>query len=152
MAVSETRAEVTRRLRAPPERIFAAFASADLVARWLSPSPDIVLEVLAYDFRVRGRYRFAYRIPGGAVMHVHGDFREIAPPRQLTFSWVIEPPDEHAGIDSDVRVSLAAVPGGCVLTIVHERLDRPAAVERHSAGWMGALDRLEVLLQTRTAG
>jgi uncharacterized protein YndB with AHSA1/START domain len=85
-------------------------------------------------------------------MHVHGNFRQIEPPRQLIFSWVIEPPDEHAGVDSEVRVSLAAVAGGSALTIVHERLDRPGAVERHSAGWLGALDRLEVLLQTRTDG
>jgi uncharacterized protein YndB with AHSA1/START domain len=83
-------------------------------------------------------------------MHVNGTFREIEPPRQLIFSWVIEPPDEHAGIDSEVRVSLTPVAGGCALTIVHERLERPGAVERHSAGWMGALDRLEFLLQTRT--
>jgi len=148
MMPSEARAEVSRRLRVPPERVFAAFSSATMVARWLSPSPDITLEVLAYDFRVRGAYRFAYRIPGGAVMHVHGDFRKIEPPRQIIFSWVIEPPDEHAGVDSEVRISLASVAEGCALSIVHERLDRPGAVERHRSGWMGALDRLEFLLET----
>jgi uncharacterized protein YndB with AHSA1/START domain len=146
MAIPENRAEVTRRLSAPPERIFAAFASSDLVARWLSPSPDIALEVVTYDFRVNGRYRFAYLVPTGQVMHVHGSFQEIVPPRHLVFSWIIEPPDEHAGIDSEVRVSIAAVPGGAILTIVHERLDQPGAVERHAAGWVGALDRLESLL------
>lgn len=150
MMVSETSAEVTRHLGVPPERVFAAFASADRVARWLSPSAEISLEVLSYDFRVRGAYRFAYRIPGGAVMHVRGAFREIEPPWRLIFSWVIEPPDEHAGIESEVRVSLAPVAGGCVLTIVHERLDRPGAAERHRAGWKGALDRLDLLLRTGT--
>jgi uncharacterized protein YndB with AHSA1/START domain len=142
------RAQVTRGMSAPPERIFAAFASPDLVARWLSPSPDITLEVLAYDFRVAGRYRFAYRIPTGQTMHVHGSFLEIVPPGRLIFSWVIEPPDEHAGIDSEVRVSIAAARGGgAILTIVHERLDGAGAVDRHTAGWIGALDRLELLLR-----
>jgi uncharacterized protein YndB with AHSA1/START domain len=144
--MNHTRAEVVRQLNVPPERVFAAFASADLVSRWLSPSPDVVLQVLSYDFRVRGRYRFAYHVPPSEIMHVHGSFHEIVPPRHLVFSWIIEPPDEHAGIDSEVRVSVAAVPTGSILTIVHERLDRPGAVERHTAGWIGALDRLESLL------
>ena len=144
--------EVTRRLSAPPEHIFAAFASADLVARWLSPSPDIALEVLAYDFRTHGHYRFAYHLPTGQIMHVNGCFREIVPPARLTFSWVIEPPDEHAGIDSEVRVCIAEAPGGAVLTIKHERLDLPDAVERHTAGWVGALDRLDSLLRGGVAG
>jgi uncharacterized protein YndB with AHSA1/START domain len=148
MAVPESRAQVTRRLAAAPERIFAAFASADLVARWLSPSPEIALSVLSYDFRLQGRYRFAYHIPTGEIMHVHGSFIDIMPPRALVFSWIIEPPDEHAGLDSEVRVSIAAVPGGSALTIVHERLDRPGAAARHAAGWLGALERLESLLHT----
>jgi uncharacterized protein YndB with AHSA1/START domain len=152
MTMSDTRAEVTRRFGVPPERVFGAFASADLVARWLSPSADIPLHVLEYDFRVHGAYRFAYHVSGGAVMHVHGTFREVQPPSRLIFSWIIESPDEHAGIDSEVRVSLSPVAGGCALTIVHERLDRPDAVERHTAGWMGALNRLEFLLRARTEG
>ncbi|MBS0418073.1 MAG: SRPBCC domain-containing protein [Proteobacteria bacterium] len=145
---SDTHAEITRRLSVPPERVFAAFASAKLVARWLSPSPDIMLQVLVYDFHLHGRYRFAYHVPGGQVMHVHGSFREIVPPTQLTFSWIIEPPDEHAGIDSEVRVSIAAMSGGSTLTIVHERLDQHGAAQRHAEGWKGALDRLESLVRT----
>jgi uncharacterized protein YndB with AHSA1/START domain len=148
MPTRETQAEDIRRLVAPPERIFAAFASSDLVARWLSPSPDIELQVIAYDFRVHGGYRFAYHVPTGRVMHVHGSFLEIVAPRVLVFSWIIEPPDEHAGLDSTVRVSIAGTPEGSVLTIVHERLDQPGAAERHAAGWLGALDRLESLLGT----
>jgi uncharacterized protein YndB with AHSA1/START domain len=80
-------------------------------------------------------------------MHVHGSFLEIVPPRVLVFSWIIEPPDEHAGIESEVRVSIAGVFGGSVLTIVHGRLDQPGAAERHTAGWLGALDRLESALR-----
>jgi len=147
MPTGETQARVTRHVSAPPERIFSAFASAELVARWLSPSPDIALQILAYDFQVHGRYRFAYHVPTGQIMYVHGSFLEIVPPRALVFSWIIEPPDEHAGIDSEVRVSISGVREGSVLTIVHVRLDQPGAAERHAVGWLGALDRLDSILR-----
>jgi len=142
MTPAETRVEISRVLAVPRERIFAAFASAERVARWLTPSPEISLKVLSYDFRERGTYRFEYHVPDGQVMRVHGMFIELVPPARIVFSWIIEPPDEHAGVDSTVRVSIAAAPGGASLTIEHERLDRPGAAERHAAGWAGAFDQL----------
>ena len=60
------RAEVRRQLLAPPQRVFAAFSSAEIAARWLTPSPDVRLSVLELDFRERGRYRFAYDTEGWA--------------------------------------------------------------------------------------
>src|SRR5262245_56982625 len=75
-------AELRRRLGAPPELVFAAFADPALVRRWLTPSPDVRLDVLSFDFRVGGGYRFAYHVPGGAIMHVNGVFRTIERPSQ----------------------------------------------------------------------
>lgn len=142
-------AEVRRRFDAPPEAVFAAFADAGLVARWLRPAPEIRLAVLDFDFRVGGAYRFAYHLPDGAVMTVGGNFRAIRPPYELSFSWIIEPPDEHAGIVSEVMVSIMPERGGAELLIRHEKLDRPGAPQRHAQGWQGALDLLAPLLAKR---
>ena len=75
----------------------AAFADAALVARWLSPSPDIALRVLRFEFRVGGEYRYAYDVPGVGTMRVNGVYRAIEPPSRIVFTWNIEPPDVHAG-------------------------------------------------------
>jgi uncharacterized protein YndB with AHSA1/START domain len=143
--MSKTGAEVRRRFNAAPEKVFAAFAEASLLSRWLSPSPEITLTVLQFDFRVGGAYRFCYRLPGGGTVVVGGIYRSIEPPVKIAFSWVIEPPDEHAGIESEVTITITPDGRGAELLIRHEKLARIDAVERHTAGWHGALHRLAAL-------
>lgn len=72
----------------------------------------------------------------------------IKPPAKIVFSWVIEPPDEHAGIQSEVSVTITPDGSGSELVIRHEKFGRTDAIERHAAGWRGAVDQLtEVLAQ-----
>ena len=139
-------AEIRQHLAAAPARVFAAFAEQALVSRWLTPSPDVVLRVIQFDFRVGGAYRFAYDVPGGSTMCVNGVYRRIDPPSTLVFTWNIEPPDEHAGVHSEVVVTLTPQGAGTDLLIRHAQLTRPGAGERHEGGWRGALAHLAVLL------
>jgi len=147
----ETHAEVRRRFAAAPEKVFAAFADARLVGRWLSPSPEITLTVLRFDFRVGGTYRFAYHPPGEETVIVGGVYRSIEPPSRIVFSWVIEPPDEHAGIQSEVTVAITPDGAGSALLIRHEKLTAKGAVARHAEGWRGALDRLAMLFEAQAS-
>src|SRR5579863_2573826 len=98
--------EVRRLLSAKPERVFSAFTDAEIISRWLTPSPEISLTVLAFEFRVGGAYRFEYHVPDGKVMVVNGIYRLIEPPSRIVFSWNIEPPGEHAGLRSEVTVGI----------------------------------------------
>lgn len=151
MLADSTRVEVRRRLAAGPEQVFAAFAEARLVARWLSPSPEIKLTLLQFDFREGGSYRFAYDFPGGRTI-VAGRYRSIEPPSKIVFSWSVEPPDEHAGIDSEVTVTIRRDGTETELVIRHEKLTRAGAAERHDQGWRGALDQLARILEAEEKG
>jgi len=146
MFADRTRVEVHRRFAAGPEQVFAAFAEARLVGRWLSPSPEITLTLLQFDFREGGGYRFAYDFPGGRTV-VAGRYRSIEPPSKIVFSWTIEPPDEHAGIESEVTVTIRRDRAETELVIRHEKLTRAGAAARHDQGWCGALDQLARMME-----
>lgn len=145
-----SRVEVRRRLAAPCAKVFAAFVDPALVARWLRPSPEVGLRVLHYDFREGGSYRFAYDVTAEHTVHIGGTYREISPPRRIVFSWLIEPPDEHAGIESQVTVTLTPSGDATELVIHHDHLGRADAEARHAEGWSGALDNLSALLEEET--
>lgn len=142
-----TKAEVRRSLDASPRRVFNAFATASAVGRWLSPSTEIPLTVLRYEFRVSGTYRFMYLIPDGRTMVVNGMFRSIISPSLIAFSWCIEPPDEHASLKSEVTIHITQAARGTELLIRHEQLGLDGSAARHAQGWNGAADRLIVLLE-----
>jgi uncharacterized protein YndB with AHSA1/START domain len=143
--MNEMYAEVHRHFAVVPEKVFAAFSDARLIARWLSPSADIKLSVLQFDFRIGGAYRFAYHLPEGSTVTVCGVYRSIEPPSAIIFTWVIEPPDEHAGIESEVTVTITRDGDGSQLHIRHAKLVRTDAITRHAEGWRGAVDQLEEL-------
>src|SRR5882724_6576148 len=147
MIANDTVVEVRRRFAVAPEKVFAAFAEARWVGRWLSPSPDIKLTLLQFDFREGGAYRFAYHVPGGQIVTIHGAYLSIEPPSKIVFSWVIEPPDEHAGLESEVTVTITPEDEVTELLIRHVKLTRPGAGVRHAEGWRGALHQLAVLLE-----
>jgi uncharacterized protein YndB with AHSA1/START domain len=146
MSPPVTGVEIRRRLSVSAEEVFAAFADASLVARWLRPSPEVMLTVLEFDFRPGGAYRFAYDVPDGRRMIVGGTYRSIERPTRIVFSWLIEPPDEHAGIDSEVTVTLVSIGNATELTIQHAKFGRADADERHAEGWRGAFELLDTLL------
>lgn len=96
-----------------------------------------------------GTYRFAYDVPDVRRMVVGSTCRAIERLSRLVFSWVIEPPDEHAG-NSEVTVTLVPHRSGTELTIRRAKLGRVDADRRHKQGRRGAVDLLEPLLPEET--
>ena len=64
---AEQTLKITRRIKAPRERVFAAFTNADSIRQWFGPGPVKVVECTA-DFRVGGSYRIKARSPEAAKM------------------------------------------------------------------------------------
>jgi uncharacterized protein YndB with AHSA1/START domain len=147
MRSDELLVQVERVLVAAPARVFRAFADAQLLPRWLTPSPEIAMRVEALDFREGGAYRFVYTLPDRSEVSIGGVYRTIRAPEHLVFTWIIDPPDEHAGIESEVTVTIAPAGAGSRLTICHLGWPIESARRRHEGGWLGALAQLSHILE-----
>ncbi len=138
---------VRRLITAERRSVFAAFASADALSTWFSPSADIAIELLAFDFTPQGRFSLRYTMPDGSQPVVNGVYEAIEPPERIVFSWIWEAPDPHADVPTRVVVTFRETAGRTDVELIHQRLPK-AACERHSAGWQATLERLEPAPQT----
>lgn len=133
---------IARRMKAPPERVFAALTRPDLLVQWWGPDPTPPQYAEA-DLRVGGRWRVQFSTADGENRETYGVYREIDPPRRLvfTFQWL-------GYFDGEMLVSIDLAPTaeGTELTVLHEQLVDAETAEAHRIGWHGTLDRLEALL------
>jgi uncharacterized protein YndB with AHSA1/START domain len=133
--MSDGSLEIRRTLRAPPERVFAAWTDPAWLARWMSPVGRARVEA---DARVGGRLHVVMEGDGRVITHT-GQFLEVDPPRRLSFTWRSPFTGDR---DSRVTVVLEALGGVTELTLRHELLPSGAA-ESHAGGWGSMLERLE---------
>jgi uncharacterized protein YndB with AHSA1/START domain len=131
---------VERRFAAPPDRVFAAWTSAEELSAWCAPPP--ATPDAEADVRVGGRWRIVMSAPDGSQHRVGGTYREIDPPRRLVFTWQWENiPDFPETI---VTVEFTArADGGTDLLLVHEGLPSDESGQQHREGWDGCLDKLK---------
>ncbi len=142
---------VRRSYAAPPGVVFRAFTEPGLLERWFRPSPDVTLKVMQMDLRLGGRYRFVFQFPDDHTAVVIGEYRAIAPPHRLAFTWTWEPPDPHAGIDTLVTIDLNEKKGRTELALTHASFPTEEIMRRHESGWEAVLDSLHGLTATLSA-
>lgn len=128
-----------RSLEAPAQKVWQALTRGEEIARWYGPSDAFTIEVLEWDCRVGGSYRVAMRDPTGLTHTCFGEFREIEPPRRLTYTWSWEgqPP-----MDTLVSFELTENRGNTTLHFSHTGFPSPEARDQHEMGWTGSLERL----------
>lgn len=124
-------------------QIFSAFVSPVSLSQWFVPSPEIRVEVLAFDFVVGGRYRLRYTMPDGRIAVVSGVYEEIDEPTRIVLSWMWEAPDPLADILMRVAFAFLESEAGTEVVVTHENIPFDVACTIHQNGWEGSLDGLE---------
>ena len=129
---------LTRRLDAPPAKVFAAWTDPEKMKRWMGPE-GVVPQHAEIDARVGGRYRLIMRSPDGEELDVSGVYREVVPNQKLVFSWAWKSTPER---QSQVTILIKPDGDGTLLTLIHEQFFDEDARDRHQHGWTGSLEKL----------
>jgi uncharacterized protein YndB with AHSA1/START domain len=134
--------QIKRHLGAPPARVYSAWTEEEDLARWFAPSPDFDTVVHQLDVRAGGKYRIEMKSPDGSSHIAVGEYRELAAPNRLAFTWRWE---GSPMTDTLVTVELQANGNGTDLTLTHTLFESEELRDQHTEGWTGCLGRLEPL-------
>ena len=128
-----------RRLKAAPDKVFAAWTDPEKVKRWMGPDEATAVAVEC-EARAGGHYRWVMQNMAGEIHDVSGVYREFVPNEKLVFTWAWKSTPERQSL---VTVLLKPDGDGTLLTLIHEQFFDEEARDRHQQGWSGALDKME---------
>jgi uncharacterized protein YndB with AHSA1/START domain len=141
--VQATELHLRRIIRAPRERVFAAWTEPQLLTLWWGPGPVTCPEA-EVDLREGGAYRLANLHPDGTIVWISGRFERVRAPEELVYTWNVS---IVPGEPTLVRVRFLTHAEGTELLLTHERFAAEAVRDMHLEGWGGCLDKLATLLE-----
>jgi uncharacterized protein YndB with AHSA1/START domain len=123
--------EMTQRIDAPPEIVFAYLTDSRRFVRWMGIGAEL-------DPRPGGRYRID--VDGEHI--ASGEYQVVDPPHRLVMSWGWEGHPTVPPGSTTVEITLTSERGATVLRLRH--LGLPGDDERrvHGAGWTQYMSQL----------
>ena len=137
MTTETVAVEVSRRIAAPPERVFDAWLDPHGLGRWLFATPEGVMERVEVDPRVGGRFEIDERRDGELASH-WGTYVEIDRPRRLAFDFGTS----FEATPTRVTVTIEPDGDGSLVTLRHEGVWADYE-DRTRMGWGMILEGLE---------
>jgi uncharacterized protein YndB with AHSA1/START domain len=145
--LSERELSIVRETHLPPEKLYAAWTTPQLMEQWFCPRPWYVTDV-EVDVRVGGAFRMTICGPDEERFPNTGVYLEIIPNRKLIFTdaftadWEPNPQKMFVGI-----LTFEELPGGGTRYTAKARHWTREACENHEAmgfteGWNKAFDQL----------
>lgn len=136
---------ITRRLRASPQKVYAAWTSAENLIRWFAAAQARPGSIKAdLDVRAGGRYRINFTDDKSGEYHeVAGLYREVVPDARLQFTWAWHSTPER---ESLVTIEFKPDASGTLMVFRHEQFADQTARDNHERGWNKFFDVLEQYL------
>jgi uncharacterized protein YndB with AHSA1/START domain len=133
---------ISRVIRAPREKVFAAWTEPEALKRWWGPGPVSCPEAHV-DLREGGAYRLANLMVDGSITWISGRFELVRVPEELVYTWNVS---TVPGEPTLVRVLFLPHPDGTELVLTHERFALETVRDMHLQGWGACIDKLEAML------
>lgn len=139
--------DVTREFAAPRAVVFRAHTEPDLVKQWLGPR-DLEMEILEFDSRSGGGYRYVHRADRGEF-HFRGVFHRVEDGTRIVQTFEFEAAPDDVCLETmtftDVGDGRTRLHGHSVFSSVEAR---DAAIESGmSRGIVEAYEQLDELLE-----
>lgn len=131
---------------APPDRVFRALASQEILDWWVRPGVFNTTEWTG-DVRVGGRWR-ASGEGRGQPYTLEGEFLGIDPPRKLVHTWRGA---GRPGAPTTVTYLLEPLDGRTRITLRHRGFTSREACTNTCIGWETSFERLEESLAMETS-
>ncbi len=140
---------ITRRWKASPVRVFAAFADQKKKDLWFGGGSDWTPVSRSFDFRVGGKENGSGRWKTGVVSHFDATYLDIVDDERIIYSYVMHLDDRKISVS---QACIELTPDGegtkFVLTEYGDFLDGydDAGSREHGTSWL--MDNLEKSLET----
>jgi uncharacterized protein YndB with AHSA1/START domain len=140
---------IRRKIAAPRERVFGAFARQDQMDKWMCrDAASHTITYLEFDFREGGKCRLDIRMPGNQKYLQLITYRKIVRPEKIEFLWEGEHYNAAGKLIGELRGTVVtfefhADGAGTEIVLKHDFLPTENDVRDHQQGWNGCLDVLE---------
>ncbi len=131
-----------RTLNAPIQKVFEAWTTPDVLAKWFAPGP-MGINIGHVDARVGGDYAITM-IGDDGEYTCFGTYTAVQPHTHLafTFNWKQVPLPK----DTVCTVDLKEDGGKTHMRFVHKGFPDAESRSNHEEGWLGCLDKLPAAL------
>jgi uncharacterized protein len=133
---------LTRVIKAPRARVFAAWTTPADILQWFGPDTCRALAA-DMDLRPGGKYHLRLHTENFGEIGLSGVYREVRPPAKLVCTWNWSGNPKLDAGESQVSVDFLERGEGTEVQITHEFLPSEESKEDHKHGWNGCLDKLE---------
>jgi uncharacterized protein YndB with AHSA1/START domain len=141
---------IERVYAAPPQRVFAAWASQAAKDRWYGSGDDFLASTDRYtlDFRVGGLERLDGMLPNGHAFGYEAFYQDIVDDERIVMSYDVRVDGRRASV-SLMTVELAGVSGGTKLVLTEQGafLDGLDTNDSRQDGALDSLNKLDLYLE-----
>jgi uncharacterized protein YndB with AHSA1/START domain len=124
--------------------VYEAFADPDQLSRWWGPR-GFTIPSVDFEPRLGAAYRIQMQPPEGEPFYLAGEFREVAPPRRLAFTFRWEDPDPD-DVETVAELAFEEQGESTRVTLVQGPFRTEDRRALHDGGWTDSFDKLEELL------